>query len=202
MIRAYFSTFAGTGAITNPFRTVLLSLLPNQPNRFVWFVDGRPNQALLAGQAFVVVDVSNAEHGTLIANAGVTYLPFEATGSVPLELDAQLSQVTLANRTTIRNHLATRHIPDDGIQLTDSLRETLRRVARRFLLRTILGPDDFTEGLDTLVSAVPVVRRQAIRTRLVAMGIDFDGILGSDTIRIAIRKIVTQNARVFRIRAV
>jgi hypothetical protein len=157
-------------------------------------VDGRVNPVLAAGRCMVEADVTPAQHTSIIADARNTYLPFEdATGRVLLPGEP-LSAISAANRTLIRSRMEAQHVPDDGIQGTDTVRSLVRRIARRFLLRQLLGADDLTEGLDTLISAIPALRRQAIRTNLLAGGVDFDTVVGTDTIRQAIRKLVQQNA--------
>lgn len=191
-LRLYFTQFVGTGTRQDPFRSVIQDLVPVKLSA----VDGRVNATLVTGWALVKVDATPAQHTILTADARVVYLPLEdATGRV-VDMSETLGTVSAANRTTIRTRLEARHIPDDGITLSDTVGSVLRRIVRRFLVRQILGADDLSEGLDTLVSAIPVAKRQAIRTKLLAHGIDFDGVLLTDTVREAIRKIVVQNPRI------
>lgn len=198
--RAYFSQVVaplGTVPPLNSYRPALLVLLPS----VAWKgVDGRssPTGTGPGNEMFCIADVTAAQHSTLIADARITYLPIENGSGQLVPFTDPISAISTANRTTIRSRLEARHIPDDGIQLTDAIGLTLRRIALRFLLREILRADDLAEGLDTLVSAIPSARRQAIRAALVARGIDFDSVLGTDTIRQAIVKIVTQNVQVFQ----
>lgn len=202
--RAYFSRWvapqAGTVA-TNTYRPAILILAPIVKRRGC--VDGRssPTGSGVGQEMFCVADVTPAQHAALIADVRITYLPIEDAGGQVVPFTEPVSAISAANRTTIRTLLANRHIPDDGIQLSDPIRATLRRIALRFILRDILRADDLTEGLDTLVSAIPLAKRQAIRAKLVARDIDFDGVLGSDTIRQALVKIVSQNPSVFRVAA-
>lgn len=198
-LRAYFSQVVAPQAgnlVTNSYRPALMVLVPSVS----WQgVDGRtsPTGSGVGQEYFCIADVTPAQHTTLVADARITYLPIENAG-VLVSWDGPISSIGAANRTTIRTRCEARHIPDDGIRGTDTILSLIRRITVRFLLRDILRGDDLTEGLDTLISAIPVARRQAIRAKLVARGIDFDGVLGTDTIREAIRKIVTQNVRVFR----
>jgi len=184
-VRYYLADRIGTGTLADPRRPRIASGVNY----------GGAN--IGAGKVWVEADVSPAQHTAMLAVAGVIYLPFEDAGGAIVPLDSPLSNVSSANRTLIRDRCAAAHIPDDGITLASPCRAVVRRILLRLILRQVLGPDDLTEGLDTLVSAIPLAKRQAIRAKLVAHGIDFDGVLGTDTIREAIRKIVVQNARVF-----
>lgn len=86
-------------------------------------------------------------------------------------------------------------MPIDGLQLADPIRFILRRLRIRFLMRWHLGTAlDFTEGLDTLVSAIAPARRQAINDRLSQAGFSSRdaGVVGSDTERAAIIKMVLE----------
>ena len=201
--RAYFSQVVAPtpgNPVSDSYRPAIMVIVPG----LAWKgVDGRtsPTASGVGQEMFCVADVTPAQHATLIADARITYLPIEGSGGVVLPFTDPVSNITAANRTTIRTLLANRHIPDDGIQLNDLIRATLRRIALRFVLREILRADDLTEGLDTLVSAIAAVRRQAIRAKLVARGIDFDTVVGTDTVREAIVKLVSQNPEVFRIAA-
>ena len=201
-LRAYFSQVVAPQAgtmIQNSYRPALMVVVPGLSWRGV---DGRssPTGSGTNQEMFCLADVTPAQHSLLVADPRIAYLPIENAG-VLVPFSDPISGISPANRTTIRALLEARHIPDDGLQLSDPINRTLRRIALRFVLRDILRADDLTEGLDTLISALPAVRRQAIRAKLVARGIEFDGVVGSDTIRQAIVKIVSQNPDVFRVAA-
>jgi hypothetical protein len=147
---------------------------------------------------FVIADVTLAQHTTLLADAAVTYLPFEDAVGALVGFGGTLAEVSAANRTLIQTELEARHIPLDGLTGSHTVRDVAIRIIRRFLCRSFLGPDDWTEALDTLVSAIPAVKRQAIATKLQSAGYDTSTIQGSDTVREAIRKVVVQTVRLSR----
>lgn len=191
MIAAYVSTLSGDSASpVTAHRPALTGITPG----VAWGgCDGRAGTA--SGRMLVIADVTTAQHALLLADIRITYLPFAGVGDVPLELGtATLGDMSAANRTLLRSRLAAWHVSTDELTLATPIREVLRRIRRRLLLRQVLGPDDYTEGLDTLVSALSPARRQAIRTRLDARGLDVSGVLGTDTIREALRKLAVQDA--------
>lgn len=200
-IRAYFVQVvppSGTSPITNSYRPADMLVIPGLRSELS--IDGRSVMTGSgAGQEFFrLLDVTPAQHALLVADARITYLPTETAGGLLVGLAEPLSAISAANRTLVRQALEARHIPDDGLSASDPLRALYLRIARRLLVRDILRTDDLSEGLDTLVSAIPVARRQAIRAKLVAQELDFDTVQGSDTVREAIRKVVTQNAGALR----
>lgn len=202
--RAYFSQWVAPQAgtrFTNTYRPAIILLGVRLELRHC--VDGRssPTGAGPGQEMFCIADVTNGQHAILAGDPRVTYLPIEDASGLPVGLRQPVGAVAPANRLAIRNLLAARHIPDDGIQVDDSIAAILRRVALRFVVRDILRADDMTEGLDTLISAIPAAKRLRIRTALEAREIDFSEVLGTDTVREALVKIVSQNRAVFRVAA-
>ena len=191
-LRFYFVTVTGTGTTADPFRPVA-----RQGVQFA-AADGRPDLTASAGEFAVVFDLTPAQHAALVGTGGVTYLPFEDAGGSLVGPSQPVSQVSGANRSTITTACDARHIPTHDVDGSDLVKKVWRRALVRLVLRQLLGPDDWTEGLDTLVSAIPVGKRQAITAKLTAAGFDTSDIQGSDTVREAIRKIASQLVRLSR----
>lgn len=151
------------------------------------------------GWALVVADTTPAQHTSLVADTlNVTYLPFEDTLGALVPFSGTLADVSAANRTTLTTILEGKHVPLDGLTGSHTVRQVLIRVIRRLVCRQLLGANDWTEGLDTLVSAMSAVKRQAIRDTLESHGYDLAGVQGTDTIREAIRKVAGQAIRMSR----
>lgn len=191
MIRYYLSDVQSAPFLG--FHPVLHGLVPTVR----WSaVDGRANPTLAAGKMLVRADVTQAQHNTLVADARITFLPFLRADGTDVPLSAPLSDVSLANRNTLTSIADSFNVPIQGLG-GGTVGQALRRFMRRFLIRQILRANDFTEGLDTLVSAIPLAKRQAIASALQARGFDTSVIVGSDTVREAIRKLLEQNIRFF-----
>lgn len=195
-IRAYLSqTVApnGAGVLTSSFRPALLDLV--KPS-WVDATDGRVAQNGSGVNAiwFVLADVTNAQHTTLIADARITYLPFQRADSSLVNRTDLWTEVSAANRTTIGNALEANHVPTQSVPAQATVGQVVRWIRRRFALRCdLLKLNDWTEGLDTLVSAMNATKRNAINSALQARGFDTSVINGTDTIRQAIRKLIAQD---------
>lgn len=184
----------GTGVKTATYRSALFDLI-----RPLWSdgTDGRVAQNG-AGAWLLIVDVTPAQHTTLIADPRVTYLPFERADSSLVHRTDLWTEVSAANRTAIGNALEANHIPTQAVPANATCGQVVRWIRRRFMLRNvILKLDDWTEGLDTLVSAIPLAKRQRMASALEARGIDTSVIRGADTIRQAIRKVLAQDESPF-----
>lgn len=192
MVRYYLTTLAvhaPSGYVCPP--PVFVAVVPGPSGQRYRAVDLRPDPALLAGEWLVECDPTPAEHAAILATAGVTYLPFEdATGTTVTALT--LGDVSPANRATLNTIADARHIPAGDFTLADSCRRVVRRFIRRALLRQVLGANDWTEVLTSLVSAMSAPKRNAINATLTALGFDTSVVNGSDTIRQAMRKLVSQ----------
>ncbi len=187
-IRRYLTPLIGTGTPGDTLRPALAGIASG------WRAsDGRADATAPAGTMLVEADLTAAEHTAVLALAGVTYLPLDAAGSVPVGLDEPLSTMTAANRTALANRLEAIDVPLGWATGTTTPREVLRFAMRRLLLRQHLRADDWNEGLDTLVSAVPVMKRQRIAATLEAIGVDTSVIAGTDTLRSVLRKVAQQN---------
>lgn len=191
-IRYYLSGVVGDGqSPATGFRPRAHELLPGVE---VHWIDGRPDVTVATGSMFAWADVTVPEHQSLVADAAITYLPFEDFGGNVLELTHAVSQIAAANRTAIESLLDGLHIPTDDFVGTDLIRKVVRRIALRFLVRQLLGSIlDFAESLGTLVASVPAQRRAAINTRLAEVGFDMSLIFGTDTIGVALRKLFIQS---------
>lgn len=191
-LRLYFVTISGTGTAADAFRPV--ARLGVQRDA----CDARANPGTASGEMALVLNTDATEHASMLATVGVTYPPFEDALGVALLPGQATGDVSAANRTTITTQFDARHIPIQDLVGSDPIRKAWRRAFVRFLCRQLLGPDDWTEGFDTLVSAIPVAKRTAIRDKLTAAGYDMSTIAGSDTIREAIRKVCAQQIRMSR----
>jgi hypothetical protein len=83
--------------------------------------------------------------------------------------------------------------PVDGETDDWSAADLATKFARRFLVRQFLGADDFdiTAGaLARTLSEIPAPRRNRIREKLLARGIDISGLSGATTIADALRTIL------------
>jgi len=137
---------------------------------------------------WLIADTDAATHAAAMAIPGVTYLDLGDAA-----LDATLASVGNGNGklTAARTALDGLHVPTDDLTGADTVRDVLKRIHRRALIANWLGSDDLNQGLDTLISAIPVARRQRMATKLTARGFDVGG-LGSMTIRQAIRLLAGQ----------
>jgi hypothetical protein len=191
MIRYYLCDVDGDGLTpATAFKPKGLSVLGNVNSSIV---DGRQLATNNVGKMLFRADVTAAQHTTLIAVVGVTYIPIEDLLGNPIDVGLTLGDIPATKRTTIKTIFENENIPTQGFQLVDNIDDSMMKVAgRRFLMRQILGSDDWVELLDTLVSAIAPARRQIIRDKLQARGYDTSVIVGSDTIREAIRKLIAQ----------
>lgn len=191
-LRLYFVTLTGTGTSADAFR-----LVGRQGSQFD-LCDGRPDVALATGEMVVVFDVTPAQHASLVATGGVTYLPCEDTLGGLAGPNETIATISAANRATIQTLCEARHIPTGWLSGSDPVKRLWRFIAVRFLCRQVLGGDDWTELLDSLVSSIPAQKRSNINAKLTAAGYDTSVIQGSDTVREAIRKIGVQTVRLSR----
>lgn len=192
-MRHYICQIIGTGGpdIGDAFRPVIDDLLDVPWNA----VDGRTDSALTSGWMLVSTNVTDAQHAILVADPRVRYLPFEDLTGAPLELDSALSNAPITQRTLLRDACEAEHIPVHDIGVSNTVRDAMKRLIRRCVLRQKLKELDYVEGLDTLVSDIPAQRRNRIRDRLIEHGFDTSVIAGADTIREAIRKLLSQAVR-------
>lgn len=193
MQRFYFAQVIGTGTGTDTFRPALADLAD-----VVWGADDLRVTTTVATGGWMIVwaDVTDAQHATINADARVVYLPIEDAAGVPLTPDHLVGEVDATRRQQIQTRLEARHVPMTGITLVDPIRRVIARIIRRIRIRRVLGSDDFAEGLDTLVSAIPNARRNRIMNALTARG--FTPPLTTDTIREALRKLIVQDVPLLR----
>lgn len=186
MIRYYLCT--ATGDATSGFRPVGIA------TNYSWTItDGRVDSTTGVGKFLVRADVTPAQHTALIAVVGVTYIPIEDLAGNAIDVSLTLGDIPATKRNAIKTILEAENIPTQGFQLSDNIDDSMLKVAgRRFLMRQILGVDDWVEVLDSLVSSISAARRQTIASKLQARGYDTSVIVGFDTIREAIRKLMLQ----------
>lgn len=190
--RAYFVTMTGTGTRTSGTVTDLIR--PADLAGIDYDGYGLP----ASGVGFVIADVTPTQHTTLLGTAGVTYLPFEDAGGTIIGPGGTFGDVSAANRTAIKTRMEAQLVPTQDFGLGDLIRRALKVAKRRFLLKQLLTSDDFSEGLDTLVSAIAAPKRSAIGAKLTARGFDTSVIVGTDTVREAVRKLLAQDVSVLR----
>jgi hypothetical protein len=190
--RAYFATMTGTGTSTSG--TVTDRIRPANFDGIVY--DGYALPA--SGVGFILADVTSAQHTTLLGTAGVTYLPIEDASGNIIDPSGTFGDVSAANRSTVKTRMEAQGVPTQDFGLGDLIRRAFKVVKRRYNLKQLLGADDFTEGLDTLVSAIAAPKRSAIATKLAARGFDTSVIVGTDTVREAVRKLIAQDVAVLR----
>lgn len=187
--RYYVCIVSGTGTFTDSFRPRLADLIPGT----AWAAaDGRADPTGAAQYLLAWADVTPAQHAILIADAGITYIPFEDGSGNVLGLVNTVGDLAAANRTAINTALENRNIPTDDFTLATTLQAVLARVLKRFNLRALLAANDYTTGLDTTISSLSPAQRQAINNRLTGLGFDTSVIKNSDTIRAALKKLFVQ----------
>ena len=182
MLRFYICDYIDVG--TPPaiqFEPASTAHIPLHRNLFS--IAGR-SDFTVTGKVMVGIDVVDTEHVALNADPLIRYIPFEDAGGVPLGLSDPISQVSAANRALISNALESRGVPADDFTGSTRMAEVIRRIAERFLLRQVLRGDDFG-NLDETWASLPAARKQAIKDRLQAIGVDTFGAAGSarDVIR-------------------
>jgi hypothetical protein len=191
-VRFYLAAVVGAGTESDPFRPATTAVRPADWNAD----DGRPDSTAGAGRMLVRINVTDAEHAQLVALPGVQAVPLEDAAGTPLGLNDPISAIAPAKRAALRTALENNHIDTDDLQLTDPILLVLRRIKKRLKLRNaILRALDFIESLDATISSIPAARRQNIAARLQQAGFDTSVLLGSDTIRVALRKLFTQAVR-------
>jgi hypothetical protein len=189
MSRWYLAEIVGIGSEADPFRPA--SADPVSAN---WSaVDGRADSTDGIGWLLVRADVSTVQHATLTADPRIQYLPLEenGTGRV-LAFDEPISMIRAAVRVAIAAALEAKHVPTDDFDASTTVRDLLRRVIRRCLLRQLLGADDYSELLDQTVADIPAAKRNRIAAKLTELGFDLSGFSGATTIRELLRGLATQ----------
>lgn len=192
MIRYYLCDIDGDGlTLATAFRPKGISAIVGGYRSTI--VDGRQLATNNIGKMLLRADVTPTQHTTLVGSVGVTYIPIEDLTGNPIDVRLALGDIPAANRNNIKTILEAENIPTQGFKLTDNIDDSMQQVAgRRFSMRQILGVDDWVEVLDSLVSSISAARRQTIANKLQARGYDTSVIVGSDTVREAIRKLMLQ----------
>jgi hypothetical protein len=144
------------------------------------------------GKLLVAADVTDADHALAIADVRIQRLPFETAAGNSIGVLGTLADIPGAKRTALLSAMENLHIPTDDIDTTWTVKRVLARAVRRLRLRRILSADDLATGLDTLVSALPLATRQAINTKLTALGFNTAGLGGTNTVRSALKALVAQ----------
>jgi len=189
--RYYLCGVSGDGLIDTPFEPSVLGALTPEAN---WQrVDCRADVTSPAGEMLVWADLDDTQHEIIDALSGVIYVPFENSSGDVLTINHSIGDISAANRSAIQTALENRHVPMQGLQLSDSIAVVLRRFISRCRIRQYLVANDYTELLDNAVSSINSTKRQNIATRLTNLGFDLSGITGSTTIREALRLLIIQD---------
>jgi hypothetical protein len=192
MRRPYFATMTGTGTSTSGTVSDLI-----RPANFTG-IDYDGFALPPSGVGFILADVTPTQHATLLGTAGVIYLPIEDAAGTVIGPSGTFGDVSAANRATVKTRMEAQGVPTQDFGLGDLIRRAFKVAKRRYNLKELLGADDFTEGLDTLVSAIPAGKRSAIGSKLAGWGFDVSVIVPTDTVREAVRKLLAQDVAVLR----
>lgn len=188
-VRYYVSDIVGSGTAADPFHPALKDVVSVN-----WSgCDLRADDSSAGGKMLVWCDTTTVQHTLLTADVRITYLPFEDLIGMVLGIASTLGDVSAANRTLIASRLGALSIPMQDLLTTDLLKKVIARIVRRVRIRRALDLEDFTEGLDTLVSDIPSERLAAIAARLQVRGYDSSVVIGTDTIRQALVKLAVQD---------
>jgi len=170
-LKFYFSEFIGAGTDQDPFIPAAWDSAP------LSYHDGREYPEIEDGWCVCWGNPNAVQHANLLADARVTYLPFEDSGGLDVDLDSPISDVTAANRATIVAELESRHIPSNGFTATDTVRHVVKTLDRRIRVREILLYVDFgRQLLSGTVGDIPALQRKALKRRLTNAGYDLSGI--------------------------
>lgn len=200
MRRFYLAALKGSGTEDDGFRPAFEGM----PLQGWGADDGRTDVMQQAGWMVCWVDASDDQHAAIDAVPGVITIPFKDTAGFYLTPDDLIGSVDPAQRTAIRTYLEDHHIPTDDLTLTDPIRKVIARVVRRIRIRRALqdldfetgvlrSSLDFTEMLDTLISAIPQARRQAIVARLQGWGYATSGLTLTMTVRQGLQYLASQD---------
>jgi len=196
MLRFYFSQIVGSGATEDGFRAAAADVLVASGEPVNYGVDDlRVDETNAAGWMIVWADVSATQHALLVADARVSYMPFEDALGNPLGPNDLVGLIPEATRDVIRARLESRHVPMDGIVLTDPIRRVVARIIRRVRIRRALRADDISEGLDLQIRDIPSAKRSRISSALLAAGYDSTAYSNTTTIREALRRLIVQDVR-------
>jgi len=176
--RCYFVPKVGTGTEEDPFRAA--------------YVDGlwMPGFCEYGKEpwAFVVVDVSPAQHSAIIANADAI--------AVPQDIDDQIG----ANLGTVQTKLEVMNIPSGWVNAGMTYRFVVRMILYLFVLMQdfkrldVLAARFFASGLtlNNTVADIPVAVRQRLIAAAQSRGLDTSSITLATTIRVALFTLIQQ----------
>lgn len=190
----WFSDFDGDGTENNAFIPFVRVLAQKSGG----WVDGREYPEIEDGWAFGWGEFSDADIATLQASAFVTVIPTRDSGDNWLGVDDTVSQIKPAYRTAILNGMEAYNIPVDGLGLSSTVGEALRRVFYAVRIKELLRYLDFTEKVLSLtVGDIPALKRKALRRRITNYGFDLSNINDATTIRAALLDLFSQPSNYF-----
>lgn len=155
--------------------------------KYLGLVDGSRCTMLPYGNedaGLFVVDSTDAQHTTLIANADVR--------AMPADLD---TLVTAGARTQIVNALEALNVPAHWVANGQTFRMVLRRLVGMFLLLQRVHGRGFRflqQALDNQLNTLPANVRQAMQDAAVDLELSTAGITGTTTLRAAMATIGAQ----------
>ncbi len=186
-MRYYFSSVIGDGSEDNPFTPIIEKHTSN------WrAVDGRSNPKSATGVMLVECDPTGAEHSAILADPGCVHLPFEDAEGKPLPLTARLDKVQPVKLSAVKARLEENHVPTLGLSGNNLVADALRTVIQRFMIRQVLGVDDFTEGLELAVGGISSSKLHCINKRLGEMGFDLSGVTPGNSVRATLQSLIAQ----------
>ena len=159
-MRLYLSKLTGAGTRNDPF----MPATSNHVGRYR-ALDARKNPMIKTGGMFIFCKPTASEHSAMLADPLITYIPIEGANGVELNRNSLLSEI--ANRAALISGLESLGVPLDGLNDSDPVKRLLRRIVKKFLIRGLLGSDDFASTLDAPETITKLAR---IKTRLESLG--------------------------------
>jgi len=178
-IRFYIIPEIGAGTASDPRRPKYVGLEASP--HISWGGMQYANEAIYLVRA----DVTGAQHTSISGESDVLSAP------------ENLQDVVGGTLTNLQNKLEAVNIPADWITAGMTYAEVIRWVARLFwVLQRFQGMGFGTffesEDLDTLVGDMPQQKRSGLKLASESLGLDTDDIQGTDTIRVAFKKLTDQ----------
>jgi len=151
-MRFYISQTMGNGT-EESFRPVVSDYLQD------WRCVDMRSDAKVSGLLFVECSPSQVEHNLIITGSLNTYVD---TGD--LGLDDSL--IDNPNLSLLLAQLETYQVPTDDFTGTNTLRELLQRITKRFLIRQLLANSDMPNDLEAFLTLPEQAAAQAMANEL------------------------------------
>jgi len=124
--------------------------------------DARIDVNSISGEVFVEADLSEIDHQLAVKDPKITYIPIEGFAGSNIDLDDML--VNVRDLTPMLSLLESLEVPTDDFGSSMTVRDLVKRVVKRLVLRQLLTTDDIPDGLDATISNL------IINTKLQASG--------------------------------